>query len=123
MGFLVLFLTYLPATLYGSTEPISSILEKQYDFGQVADGTEVVHDFLIKNSGTGVLTITDVKTGWGCTAVSYPRQIPAGGEEKLRIKAQVSKKNGMRYRRVITVMTNDPANPIIELVVTGLIKD
>jgi len=63
MGFLVLFLTYLPATLYGSTEPISSILEKQYDFGQVADGTEVVHDFLIKNSGTGVLTITDVKTG------------------------------------------------------------
>lgn len=63
MSFLVLFLTYLPATLYGSSGPIASISEKQYDFGEVADGSEVVHDFLIKNPGVALLKISDVKTG------------------------------------------------------------
>ncbi len=63
MSFLVLFLTYLPATLYGSSEPVSSIPEQQYDFGQVVDGSEVEHDYLIKNRGTGVLKISDVNTG------------------------------------------------------------
>lgn len=63
MGFLVLFLTYLPATLYASNDPIVSISEKQFDFGQVADESEVVHDFLIKNSGTGLLIISEVQTG------------------------------------------------------------
>lgn len=63
MSFLVLFLTYLPATLYGSSGPIASVSVKQYDFGEVADGSEVVHDFLIKNSGVALLRISDVKTG------------------------------------------------------------
>ncbi len=63
MSFLVLFLTYLPTTLYGSSGPIASIPERQYDFGEVSDGSEVVHDFLIKNPGVALLKISDVKTG------------------------------------------------------------
>lgn len=63
MSFLVLFLTYLPATLYGSSEPVAVIAEKQYDFGEVSDGSKVVHDFLIKNQGAGLLTISDVESG------------------------------------------------------------
>jgi hypothetical protein len=34
-----------------------------YDFGQVLDGTEVVHDFLIANRGAGDLAISQVRTG------------------------------------------------------------
>jgi hypothetical protein len=63
MSFLVLFLTYLPATLYGSSGPVASISEKQYDFGEVADESEVVHDFLFKNPGVTLLKISEVKTG------------------------------------------------------------
>jgi hypothetical protein len=63
MSFIVLFLTSLPATLYGSSEPVAAIAEKQYDFGEVANGSEVAHDFLITNRGAGLLTISDVKTG------------------------------------------------------------
>ncbi|KAB2890967.1 MAG: DUF1573 domain-containing protein [Desulfobulbaceae bacterium] len=63
MSFLALFLTYLPTTLYGSSGPIASISEQQYDFGEVSDGSEVEHDFLITNRGTEQLMITDVKTG------------------------------------------------------------
>ena len=63
MSFAVLFLTYLPATLYGSNGPIASIADPQYEFGQVSVGSTVIHDFLIKNTGTELLTISDVKTG------------------------------------------------------------
>lgn len=63
ISFLVLFLTYLPATVFGSNDPVAEIAEKQYDFGEVANGSEVVHDFLIKNRGAGELTISEVKTG------------------------------------------------------------
>jgi len=62
-SFFVLFLTYQPATLYGSTGPIASIADPQYEFGQVSEGSTVIHDFLIKNTGTEQLTISDVKTG------------------------------------------------------------
>jgi hypothetical protein len=63
ISFLILFLTYLPSTVYGSDAPVAEIAEKQYDFGEVSDGSEVIHDFLIKNRGTELLTIADVKTG------------------------------------------------------------
>jgi hypothetical protein len=63
LSFSVLFLTYLPATVFGSDNPVTEIAEKLYDFGEVADGSEVVHDFLIKNRGAGELTISEVKTG------------------------------------------------------------
>lgn len=63
MSILVLFLTYIPTTLYGSSGPLASVSEKQYDFGEVSEGSEIVHDFLITNRGTELLTISDVKTG------------------------------------------------------------
>lgn len=63
ISFLVLFLTYLPATVFGSNAPIAEIAEKQYDFGEVSNGGEVSHDFLVKNRGAGELIISDVKTG------------------------------------------------------------
>ena len=63
ISFLVLFLTYLPATVFGSNDPIAEIAEKQYDFGEVSGGSEVSHDFLVKNRGTGELIISEVKTG------------------------------------------------------------
>jgi len=63
MSFLVLFLTYLPATVFGSDVPVAEIAEKQYDFGEVSGGSEVSHDFLVKNRGAGELIISEVKTG------------------------------------------------------------
>jgi len=40
-----------------------SIPEKYFTFQPVVDGTEVVHDFVILNKGTEVLSILNVKTG------------------------------------------------------------
>ena len=37
--------------------------ELNYEFGTVVDGTQVTHDFAIKNTGDGPLAVTQVKTG------------------------------------------------------------
>jgi hypothetical protein len=35
----------------------------KYAFDKVVDGTQVTHDFTVKNTGKGVLEISRVKTG------------------------------------------------------------
>ena len=37
--------------------------ETQFTFQPVVEGTEVVHDFVIMNKGTEVLSVLNVKTG------------------------------------------------------------
>ncbi len=40
-----------------------AVPETQFTFQPVVEGTEVVHDFIIQNKGTDVLSILNVKTG------------------------------------------------------------
>jgi len=40
-----------------------AVPEKQFTFQPVVEGTEVVHDFVILNKGTDVLSVLNVKTG------------------------------------------------------------
>jgi len=37
--------------------------ETQFTFQPVVEGTEIVHDFVILNKGTDVLSVLNVKTG------------------------------------------------------------
>ena len=43
--------------------PSIQIPEATYDFGEVAEGKEVVHDFKIKNTGKAELQIDQVRPG------------------------------------------------------------
>ncbi len=43
--------------------PLAVLPESRYEFEPVADGTRVVHDFVIKNKGKAVLKIEKVRTG------------------------------------------------------------
>jgi hypothetical protein len=52
------------ATAEATSEKPGMVLpELRYEFDPVVDGTEVTHDFPLKNSGSGTLAITQVKTG------------------------------------------------------------
>ncbi len=44
-------------------EPFIEMPQVSYDFGEVLEGTEIEHDFPVKNKGMGVLHIDRVKTG------------------------------------------------------------
>lgn len=44
-------------------QPAVALPEVKFEFEPVVDGTEITHDFLIRNSGTAPLAIQQVKTG------------------------------------------------------------
>jgi hypothetical protein len=43
--------------------PRLAVPEGEFNFGEVSEGKEYVHDFVIKNGGTGVLEIKKVTPG------------------------------------------------------------
>jgi len=43
--------------------PVAVVSEPVFEFQEALDGDEVLHDFIIKNTGTAELTIDRVKTG------------------------------------------------------------
>ncbi len=64
---LVACLLMLPITVAAQDKAddnlVYSVPEAQYNFQPVVDGTEILHDFVIKNTGKDVLTIMNVRTG------------------------------------------------------------
>jgi hypothetical protein len=46
-----------------ATEPSPTFPETSFQFDPVVEGSEVIHDFVVKNPGTEALTIHTVKTG------------------------------------------------------------
>lgn len=47
----------------GSGPPLPVAVDAKYEFPPVVEGTEVVHDFIIRNTGGSELTIEKVRTG------------------------------------------------------------
>jgi hypothetical protein len=52
-----------PATVATMKRPSVVAPELKYEFDPVVDGTQVTHEFTIKNTGASSLAITQVKTG------------------------------------------------------------
>jgi hypothetical protein len=52
-----------PSAVAAAQKPSVVAPELKYQFNPVVDGTQVTHDFAIKNTGDGPLAITQVKTG------------------------------------------------------------
>lgn len=51
------------AAVAPAQHPTAVLSELAYEFEAVVDGTEISHDFTVKNNGDGVLAIQQVKTG------------------------------------------------------------
>ena len=66
-GLLVLALslcvTCLPGMAVGGGVPVAVVESNSFAFPPPFDGTDVVHDFVIKNKGDADLNIVDVKAG------------------------------------------------------------
>ncbi|MBI5592507.1 MAG: DUF1573 domain-containing protein [Deltaproteobacteria bacterium] len=98
------------------------IPETQFTFQSVVEGTEVVHDFAVMNKGTDVLSILNVKTSCGCTAVSYTQQIPAGGDGKITLKVNTTGYGGILLKKSVLVETSAAKQPDVTLVITGNVE-
>ncbi len=109
------------ASAQGEAVPKAVPVEPVKDLAIVPKGELIVHQFLIRNEGNAPLELTDVHPACGCTVAEFDRVVPPGGVGKVTAKLDTSSFNGP-ISKSIAVLTNDPANPKLQLVIKAEVK-
>lgn len=98
----------------------------KFDFGNVDEGPDIIHKFVIHNRGKGVLKISNVSTSCGCTAAvitkfgasdqaaTLPVEIPPGGKGVVKATYHTNGRPG-HATKIITVTSNDTVHPSFQL--------
>lgn len=97
-------------------KPVMTFDEKEFDFGSVAEGAEVTHEYTFTNSGKSDLLITNAVASCGCTVPDWPKDPIAPGE-KGKIKASFNSEGraGQVHKSItITANTKDKAEVILK---------
>jgi hypothetical protein len=101
----------VPAAITAEARPVISLGTQVYDFGTVAQGAKVVHEFEIKNSGTADLVIQRLSPSCGCTATQLATPVvKPGATEKVRVTFDTSGFLGDKTKTV-AISSNDSENP------------
>jgi len=99
--------------------PKIQFADTEFNFGRVASGEIVRHDFIFTNIGTVALEIKNVQTSCGCTtAGKYDRQVEPGGTGRIPIQLNTTGFGGDINKSTI-VVCNDPGRSNAVLKLTG----
>jgi len=111
------------ASVYAESKtPKIVVPEPTYNFSTILQGTIVKHDFKIQNSGEAELLIHKIVPGCGCTATKISsKTVPPGGETIISAEFNSAGFIGRKVR-TISVETNDPRMPVVDLTIEGLIN-
>ena len=102
--------------------PVAEFDSKDFDFGDIKQGSNVEHTFTLKNAGKRDLVIRRVTTSCGCTVVT-PEKTTIRQNESVPLKVEFNSVGKMgRQNKVITVITNDPKNPTTNLRIASNIQ-
>jgi hypothetical protein len=91
------------------------------DAGTVQRGAIVTKEFIVKNTGSAMLRIIDVKPGCGCTLAKFDRTIPPGGQGKIVLTID-TKSFRTAISKSAVVSSNDPNTPELSLIVVANVK-
>ena len=91
---------------------------KNYDFGSIEKGDTVSCKFIFENKGKSNLIIRNIKVRQGCSVGRFDKVLKPGklGVIEITFKAYAYKG---RYRKNITVISNDPKNSSVTLKLSG----
>lgn len=85
--------------------------QNEYDFGNIVQGEEVSHTFVLTNGGSGLLKIINVKPSCGCTAAMPEKdELGPGESTNLNVKFNSSGRFG-KQKKLVRIESNDPDNP------------
>ena len=98
---------------------ITIVGDESINFGEIIQGKDKNIEFIIQNTGTGNLIITNAKASCGCTQLKYPEEIIKPGN-KERIKVTFNSNKTGEQKKNITLTTN--ATPSIKiLTIEGMV--
>lgn len=85
--------------------PVMTFDEKQFDFGEITQGTPVEHIFTYTNTGKSNLVVVNAKSSCGCTVPTYPKTPVAPGDSaEMLVKFNGSGKN--QVSKTVTITAN-----------------
>jgi hypothetical protein len=113
----------LAATLLAqaAAQPKAVPVEPIKDVGTIAKGEKIVHDFVLRNEGNAPLEVTGVRPACGCTVAEFDKTIAPGQTGKVHAVVDTTTFSGP-IAKGVTVTTNDPENPQIELTVRAKVE-
>lgn len=95
--------------------PKISVQSPEHNFGDIIQGEEVSHSFVITNSGGDILRITNVRASCGCTAAEPDKkELKPGESTKLKVTFNSKGRVGPQLKSVY-VSSNDPDRKEIQL--------
>ncbi len=111
------------ATAIAQTDgsPILVVPTKIVDIGTVAQGVTVDAVFDLVNEGDAPLVIKAVRPTCGCTVAEYASEIAAGATGQIKAKLDTKDFSGPVSKSIL-VMTDDPQNPTVTLVIKADIR-
>jgi hypothetical protein len=99
--------------------PRMVINDDRYTFKDVEEGTNVIHEWEIKNIGTDTLYISDVESSCGCTAALPDSKIVApNSSTKVKATFNTTSRVGSNTK-FVTIHSNDSVAPNKQLVLEG----
>ena len=105
--------------VFAEARPVISLSSNSYDFGTVAQGTKVTHEFEVKNTGNADLVIQRLSPSCGCTATQVASPIiKPGASEKVRVTFDTSGFMGDKTKSVV-IASNDLNNPELSVTIKG----
>ena len=116
---MILFFIGISSNLMAADEPKAEIKKDAYTFEEVIDGTLVKHAFVISNTGKAPLIIKSVQTSCGCTTAKKPEKIAPGQSDEIIVQGNTTGYGGHRFKKTISVVTNDPKQERILLKFEG----
>lgn len=103
--------------------PRVSFDKKVHDFGELKQNDRVFAKYQMTNTGKSTLIIRKVKGSCGCTAAASGKESLEPGEStEIEIAFTTGARTG-KIRKNITVITNDPTNPVAKLEFTARLPE
>jgi uncharacterized protein DUF1573 len=99
---------------------VIEVRQTTQDAGTVEQGTLLKYRFRVANRGQANLELTQVKPSCGCTVPKWDRVIAPGKKGVIEAEVNTTHFSGPIMKR-LTVISNDPAHPQLDLTLTARI--
>ena len=110
-----------PQPADGEQLPAVAVDREGYDFGTMDVDAEGSRDFLIANTGKGVLKLATGETSCRCTLSKLDKDEVQPGDSATVAMTWTSNDSIGPYRQTAVIFTNDPSQPRVTLTISGRI--
>ncbi len=90
--------------------PVLSLLEQEFDFGQITEGDTAYHDLKFVNTGNARLLLSNVTSGCGCTTASWPKEFFKPLDTGVIKLMYLSKDKSGIQEKTVTIYANTKPN-------------